>query len=510
MKGKYYIATAIPYTSAKPHIGNTYEAILADVIARYKRSKGYDVYFQTGTDEHGEKIETKARDKQITPQEHVDEVALEIKRIWDIMNVSYDNFVRTSNPKHKKTVQAIFQKLYNQGDIYLGKYKGYYCLACENFLTEKELIDGCCPDCGKKADVKEEDAYFLKLSKYQDQLMKYLNEHPDFIEPLSRKNEMINTFLKDGLNDLCVSRTSFKWGIPVSFDPKHVVYVWIDALSNYITGIDYDLETEKEKFKKLWPCDLHVVGKDVIRFHMIYWPIILMALDLPLPKKIYGHPWLLMGQDKMSKSKGNILYADDLVKLYGLDAVRYYVLQAMPFASDGSISYELLVDVINSDLVNNMGNLVKRTISMAQKYYDGDIRYLKSTNNLDESIIDYINNVSTELDKYMEKLEVAKALKTLFDLFNRLNKYIDETEPWNLFKNGDNRLMIVLFNLLEGIKVGASLLENFLPDTSKKILSQLKVSKENIYNINQKYSIKDENEILFYRIDKEKFLEDIC
>lgn len=507
---KYYIATAIPYTSAKPHIGNTYEAILADVLARYKRSKGFDVFFQTGTDEHGEKIANKAEEEGITPKEYADKISGEIRKIWDLMNVSYDYFIRTTDEKHVEVVQKIFKKLYDQGDIYLGKYKGYYCTPCESFFTEKDLIDGNCPDCGRKASLKEEDAYFLKLSKYQDRLIEFLENNPHFAVPESRKNEMINTFLKEGLTDLCVSRTSFDWGVPVLFDPKHVVYVWIDALTNYITSIGYDPDKSLEEFNKIWPCDLHVVGKDVMRFHMIYWPIILMCLDLPMPKQIYGHPWLLMGSDKMSKSKGNIMYADDLVKIFGVDPVRYYLLSAMPYSTDGSISYELLIDTINSDLVNNMGNLVKRTITMARKYYDGKLNYKESSSKLDLELIDFINNTMSKHDAYIERFEVSKALKEIFYLFDRLNKYIDQTEPWVLAKENNPYLETVLYNLLEGIKVGASLLSIYLPETSKNILKQINMASSTSYSKDNTYLIEEEPAILFNRLDKEKMLKELC
>ena len=508
---KYYISTAIAYTSAKPHIGNTYEIVLADAIARYKRQKGFDVYFQTGTDEHGEKIQQKAEEKGITPQAYVDQIANEIKRIWDIMDTSYDNFVRTTDKNHKEKVQKIFKKLYDQNDIYKGKYEGLYCTPCESFFTESQLIDGKCPDCGREVHKASEEAYFFRLSKYQDRLLQYIQNHPEFIQPESRKNEMINNFLKPGLQDLCVSRTSFTWGIPVDFDPKHVIYVWIDALSNYITNIGYDTEKPEEKFNKYWPADLHLIGKDIIRFHTIYWPILLMALDLPLPKQVFGHPWLLFGQDKMSKSKGNIMYADDLVNYFGVDAIRYYVLHEIPFANDGSISYELIIDRVNSDLANVLGNLVNRTISMANKYFDGKVTNKKIPTSYDSDLIEKISSLDKKVAEKMDKLEIGAALDEIFDLLRRSNKYIDETTPWILAKNPEEKekLETVIYNLLESIRVAAIELKPFLPSTSQKILEQLNTNiEEERFLEKQKY----ENSIpvpLFQRIVKEKKLKEI-
>ena len=502
-KQKYYISTAIAYTSAKPHIGNTYEIVLGDAIARYKRLKGFDVYFQTGTDEHGEKIELKAKEAGITPKEYVDNVAAQIKDIWDIMNTSYDRFVRTTDPKHECEVQKIFKKMYDKGDIYLGKYEGLYCTPCESFFTESQLVDGKCPDCGREVHKASEEAYFFKLSKYQDRLIEYYNTHPDFIKPDSRKNEMINNFIKPGLQDLCVSRTSFTWGIPVDFDPKHVIYVWLDALTNYITNIGYDVDNPSDEFKKYWPADLHLIGKDIVRFHSIYWPCFLMSLDIPLPKQIFGHPWLLFGNDKMSKSKGNILYADDLVKKYGVDAVRYYVLHEIPYANDGNLTDELLIERINSDLANILGNLVNRTITMANKYFDGNIKLATSSSNLDLELIDKVNNLGKNLDKKMDNLEVGAALDEIFDLLRRSNKYIDETAPWVLAKddNSKDRLENVIYNLLEAIRVSAVYLYPFMPNTSDEIFRQLNITdKSNCYNSKNIYStIKPEP--LFKRID---------
>ena len=502
-KQKYYISTAIAYTSAKPHIGNTYEIVLGDAIARYKRLKGFDVYFQTGTDEHGEKIELKAKEAGITPKEYVDNVAAQIKDIWDIMNTSYDRFVRTTDPKHECEVQKIFKKMYDKGDIYLGKYEGLYCTPCESFFTESQLVDGKCPDCGREVHKASEEAYFFKLSKYQDRLIEYYNTHPDFIKPDSRKNEMINNFIKPGLQDLCVSRTSFTWGIPVDFDPKHVIYVWLDALTNYITNIGYDVDNPSDEFKKYWPADLHLIGKDIVRFHSIYWPCFLMSLDIPLPKQIFGHPWLLFGNDKMSKSKGNILYADDLVKKYGVDAVRYYVLHEIPYANDGNLTDELLIERINSDLANILGNLVNRTITMANKYFDGNIKLATSSSNLDLEWIDKVNNLGKNLDKKMDNLEVGAALDEIFDLLRRSNKYIDETAPWVLAKddNSKDRLENVIYNLLEAIRVSAVYLYPFMPNTSDEIFRQLNITdKSNCYNSKNIYStIKPEP--LFKRID---------
>ena len=508
---KYYISTAIAYTSSKPHIGNTYEIVLADAIARYKREKGYDVYFQTGTDEHGQKIEEKAKEKGIEPQKYVDDVAKQIKDIWDIMNTSYDRFVRTTDKHHEEIVQKIFKKLYEQNDIYKGKYEGLYCTPCESFFTEKELIDGKCPDCGREVHKESEEAYFFKLSKYQDRLIKYIEEHPEFIKPESRKNEMINNFLKPGLQDLCVSRTSFKWGVPVDFDNEHVVYVWIDALTNYITNIGYDPSGSREEFKKYWPCDLHLVGKDIIRFHTIYWPIILMALDLPLPKQVFGHPWLLFGNDKMSKSKGNIIYADDLVKYFGCDAVRYYVLHEIPYANDGTITYDLMIEKINTDLANILGNLVNRTVAMANKYFEGKIENKKVNTEFDNSLIEMINELDEKVAEKMNNLEVGASLDLIFDLLKRSNKYIDETTPWILAKdeNEKDKLKTVLYNLLESIRVAAIELKPFLPETSENIIKQLNTTcKERKFEETTLYETGLQVP-LFQRIDKEKKLEEI-
>ena len=491
-KQKYYISTAIAYTSAKPHIGNTYEIVLGDAIARYKRLKGFDVYFQTGTDEHGEKIELKAKEAGITPKEYVDNIASQIKDIWDIMNTSYDRFVRTTDPKHEREVQKIFKKMYDKGDIYLGKYEGLYCTPCESFFTESQLVDGKCPDCGREVHKASEEAYFFKLSKYQDRLVEYYNTHPDFIKPDSRKNEMINNFIKPGLQDLCVSRTSFTWGIPVDFDPKHVIYVWLDALTNYITNIGYDVDNPSDEFKKYWPADLHLIGKDIVRFHSIYWPCFLMSLDIPLPKQIFGHPWLLFCNDKMSKSKGNILYADDLVKEYGVDAVRYYVLHEIPYANDGNLTNELLVERINSDLANVLGNLVNRTVAMGNKYFEGKVINPSVSDDVDNVLISMINELDKRVEVKMDTLEVGAALDEIFDLLRRSNKYIDETMPWVLAKdpNNSDRLQTVLYNLLESIRVSANLIRPFLPETADKILEQigntddsLKFNSSNTYNL---------------------------
>ena len=491
-KQKYYISTAIAYTSAKPHIGNTYEIVLGDAIARYKRLKGFDVYFQTGTDEHGEKIELKAKEAGMTPKEYVDNIASQIKDIWDIMNTSYDRFVRTTDPKHEREVQKIFKKMYDKGDIYLGKYEGLYCTPCESFFTESQLVDGKCPDCGREVHKASEEAYFFKLSKYQDRLIEYYNTHPDFIKPDSRKNEMINNFIKPGLQDLCVSRTSFTWGIPVDFDPKHVIYVWLDALTNYITNIGYDVDNPSDEFKKYWPADLHLIGKDIVRFHSIYWPCFLMSLDIPLPKQIFGHPWLLFGNDKMSKSKGNILYADDLVKEYGVDAVRYYVLHEIPYANDGNLTNELLVERINSDLANVLGNLVNRTVAMGNKYFEGKVINPSVSDDVDNVLISMINELDKRVEVKMDTLEVGAALDEIFDLLRRSNKYIDETMPWVLAKdpNNSDRLQTVLYNLLESIRVSANLIRPFLPETADKILEQigntddlLKFNPSNTYNL---------------------------
>ncbi len=508
---KYYISTAIAYTSGKPHIGNTYEIVLADAIARYKRQKGFDVYFQTGTDEHGEKIEIKAREQGVTPQEYVDKIAAEIKRIWDIMNTSYDRFVRTTDPDHEKKVQKIFKKMYDKGDIYLGKYEGLYCTPCESFFTESQLIDGKCPDCGREVHYASEEAYFFKLSKYQDKLVEYYNSHPDFIKPDSRKNEMINNFIKPGLQDLCISRTSFKWGIPVDFDPKHVIYVWLDALTNYITNIGYDVDNPTEEFKKYWPADLHLIGKDIIRFHTIYWPCFLMSLDLPLPKQIFGHPWLLFGNDKMSKSKGNIMYADDLVEWFGVDAIRYYVLHEIPYANDGSLTYELLIDRINSDLANILGNLVNRTITMANKYFDGTVKYLNRIEPLDKDLINSINLLDEKVEDKMSRLEIGSALDEIFDVLRKSNKYIDDTMPWSLAKEDNNkeRLMTVIYNLLESIRVCAVFLKPFLPSTSDNILDQLNISDDRREYVNNNTYNTNSPKPLFQRINKEEKLKEI-
>mgnify|MGYP005961436465 FL=1 len=510
MKPKYYIATAIAYASAKPHIGNTYEIVLADSIARYKRSRGFDVYFQTGTDEHGEKIEQKAISAGISPKEYVDNISREIKNIWDTMNTSYDKFVRTTDEHHKKVVQHIFEYLYQKGDIYLGQYNGMYCTPCESFWTESQLVDGKCPDCGRDVEPRCEEAYFFKMSKYQDKLIEYIETHPEFIQPVSRKNEMINNFLRPGLQDLCVSRTTFDWGIRVPFNDKHVVYVWIDALTNYITNIGYDVNNESEEFKKWWPCDLHLIGKDIIRFHTIYWPILLMALDLPLPKQVFGHPWLLMNNDKMSKSKGNILYADDLVNFFGVDAIRYYLLHEIPFQNDGTISYELIIERINSDLANILGNLVNRTISMSQKYFDGEITNKNINDILDEEFIEPIKNLPSEVDKAMDKLEIGNAIDKIFDVLRKSNKYIDDTTPWSLAKDDSkkDRLETVLYNLLESIKVCGSELMPFLPDTAGEILRQINTELSNKFETSNKYNVL-QPEPIFMRIDVAKKLEEI-
>ena len=508
---KYYITTAIAYASAKPHIGNTYEIVLADAIARYKRLKGFDVYFQTGTDEHGEKIEQKALAAHQEPQEYVDNVSQEIKRIWDLMNTSYDKFVRTTDKTHKEVVGRLFEKLYNQGDIYLDRYEGWYCTPCESFWTETQLVDGKCPDCGREVTKRSEEAYFFKLSKYQDRLIQYIEDHPDFIQPESRKNEMINNFLKPGLQDLCVSRTTFDWGIRVPFDDKHIVYVWIDALSNYITNIGYDVDGGDENFKKWWPADLQLVGKDIIRFHTIYWPILLMALDIPLPKKVFGHPWLLMNNDKMSKSKGNILYADELVDLFGVDAVRYYLLHEIPFASDGTISYELIMERINSDLANVLGNLVNRTISMANKYFGGSISNKKISEEVDQPYLQLLNSLEERVENKMARLEIGLALDEIFDTLRASNKYIDDTMPWALAKNEAelDRLETVLYNLLEGIRVCSIFLEPYLPDTAKEIQRQLGLSERTMKYVSTNSYQVTEPTPLFMRIDIPKKLAEI-
>ncbi len=515
MKEKFYISTAIAYTSAKPHIGNTYEIVLADAIARYKRITGYDVYFQTGTDEHGQKIELKAKEKNVTPQEYVDDIAKEIKNIWDVMNTSYDKFVRTTDKKHEEIVAKIFKKLYDQGDIYKGEYSGLYCTPCESFWTESQLVDGKCPDCGREVKSAHEEAYFFKLDKYAKMLEEYINTHDDFIKPEARKNEIINNFIKPGLQDLCVSRTSFKWGIPVSFDDNHVIYVWIDALSNYITFLGYDLEEQTESFKKYWPADIHLIGKDILRFHTIYWPIMLMALDLPLPKQIFGHPWILFNSDKMSKSKGNIVYADDLVREFGVDAVRYYMLHEIPYASDGIFTYELFIERINSDLANILGNLVNRTISMSKKYFNGIVTNPHVEEAIDEELKTLVLETPKRVEEKMSDLRIADAIDLIFDIFRRSNKYIDETMPWVLAKEEakQDRLRTVLYNLLESIRSGAILLEAYLPDTSKRIFEQLNVENKGIASINfagiPEGLVLNNPEPLFIRIDKEKKLEEL-
>ena len=513
-KEKFYIATAIAYTSAKPHLGNTYEIVLADAIARYKRLTGYDVYFQTGTDEHGQKIEEKAALANKEPQEFVDEMSLEVRRIWDSMNTSYDKFVRTTNLTHEKVVAKVFKKLYDQGDIYKGYYEGLYCTPCESFFTESQLVDGKCPDCGRDVHQEKEEAYFFKLSNYSSVLEKYLDEHPDFIEPISRKNEIVNNFIKPGIQDLCVSRTTFDWGITVDFDPKHVVYVWLDALLNYITFLGYDLAGESEEFKRYWPCDVHLIGKDILRFHTIYWPIILMALDLPLPKKIFGHPWLLFGNDKMSKSKGNIVYADDLANTFGVDAVRYYLLHEIPFSSDGNYTNELLIDRYNSDLANILGNLVNRTISMAHKYFDGEVIEPTCPEEIDNELISLIIKTNDIVEDKMNNYRIADAIDAIFEVFRRSNKYIDETTPWLLAKDETkkDRLATVLYNLLESIRHGAVLLQAFLPDTAKEIFHQLNTENNNYDSIKDftgmDIGIKlNEPKPLFERLDKDKMLE---
>ena len=500
-KQKYYITTAIAYTSGKPHIGNTYEIVLADAIARYKRSQGYDVFFQTGTDEHGQKIELKAEEAGVTPKEFVDGVSAEIKKIWDLMDTSYDKFIRTTDEDHEKQVQKIFKKLYDQGDIYKGHYKGMYCTPCESFFTESQLVDGKCPDCGREVQPAKEEAYFFKMSKYADRLIEHINTHPEFIQPVSRKNEMMNNFLLPGLQDLCVSRTSFKWGIPVDFDDKHVVYVWLDALTNYITGIGYDADGDStEQYAKLWPADLHLIGKDIIRFHTIYWPIFLMALGLPLPKQVFGHPWLLQGDGKMSKSKGNVLYADELVDFFGVDAVRYFVLHEMPFENDGVITWELMVERLNSDLANTLGNLVNRTVSMTNKYFGGVVSDKGAAEDVDADLKAVIDNTPKAVDAKMDGLRVADAITEIFNLFKRCNKYIDETMPWALAKDEEkkDRLETVLWNLIQGISAGARLLESFMPSTSKKILDQLGDG-----------HVTEKPEILFQRLDLEEVMKKV-
>ena len=517
-KEKFYMTTAIAYTSGKPHIGNTYEIVLADSIARFKRQQGYDVFFQTGTDEHGQKIELKAEEAGITPKEYVDNVSTEIKRIWDLMNTSYDKFIRTTDDYHEKQVQKIFKKLYDQGDIYKGHYEGMYCTPCESFFTESQLVDGKCPDCGRPCTPAKEEAYFFKMSKYAPRLIKYINEHPKFIQPVSRKNEMMNNFLLPGLQDLCVSRTSFSWGIPVDFDPKHVTYVWLDALTNYITGIGYDCDgNSSELFNKNWPADLNLIGKDIIRFHTIYWPIFLMALDLPLPKQVFGHPWLLQGDGKMSKSKGNVIYADDLVDFFGVDAVRYFVLHEMPFENDGVITWELMVERLNSDLANTLGNLVNRTISMSNKYFDGVVTKTGVEEDVDADLKAVVTGTRAKVAAKMEDLRVADSITEIFNLFKRCNKYIDETMPWALAKDEakKDRLAEVLYNLVESITIGASLLESFMPETTEKILAQLNGEKRSYEELDQfglypsGNKVTDKPEILFQRLDLKEILEKV-
>lgn len=518
MSKKYYISTAIAYASAKPHIGNTYEIVLADAIARYKRLTGYQVYFQTGTDEHGQKIAEKAKDAGLDPQVYVDGVSLEIRRIWDLMNTTYDRFVRTSNPAHKEMVQKIFKKLYDQGDIYKSVYEGWYCVADEAFYTESQIVDGKCPDCGALVRKEKEEAYFFKLDKYAKRLEDYINDNPQFIQPESRKNEIINNFIKPGLQDLCVSRTTFTWGIPVTFDPGHVVYVWIDALSNYITFLGYDVDgNQGEDFKNYWPADVHLIGKDIIRFHTIYWPIMLMALDIPLPKQVFGHPFIQMGSDKMSKSKGNIMYADDLVKHFGVDAVRYNMLHEIPFGNDGNLTYEILIERINSDLANVLGNLVNRTITMSQKYFGGVVVAPTKKEAIDDELISLVLESKNKVEASMNTLHVAEAIDHIFEIFRRCNKYIDETTPWALAKDEVNhdRLATVMYNLLESIRQGAVLLQAFLPETSDKIFKQLNTENRLIESLQTfdglDIGIKLNNpEPLFARIDKEKKLEEIA
>ena len=518
-KQKYYITTAIAYTSGKPHIGNTYEVVLADAIARYKRQQGYDVFFQTGTDEHGQKIELKAEEAGITPKEFVDNVSTEIRRIWDLMNTSYDKFIRTTDEDHEKQVKKIFKKMYAKGDIYKGHYEGMYCTPCESFFTESQLVDGKCPDCGRPCVPAKEEAYFFKMSKYADKLIDYINTHPDFIQPESRKNEMMNNFLLPGLQDLCVSRTSFKWGIPVDFDPKHVVYVWLDALTNYITGIGYDCDGEStEQFKQLWPADLHLIGKDIIRFHTIYWPIFLMSLDLPLPKQVFGHPWLLQGDGKMSKSKGNVLYADELVDFFGVDAVRYFVLHEMPFENDGVITWELMVERLNSELANTLGNLVNRTISMSNKYFGGVVENKGVAEPVDDDLKNFILSVPAKVNEKMDKLRVADAMTEVFTIFKRCNKYIDDTMPWALAKDEEkkDRLATVLYNLVEGICIGATLLKSFMPETTERILAQLSAEDRTLEDLNtfglypSGNKVTEKPEILFARLDLKEVMEKVA
>ena len=518
-KKKFYMTTAIAYTSGKPHIGNTYEIVLADSIARFKRQQGYDVFFQTGTDEHGQKIELKAEEKGVTPKAFVDEVSTEIKRIWDLMNTSYDKFIRTTDADHEKQVQKIFKKLYDKGDIYKGHYEGMYCTPCESFFTESQLVDGKCPDCGREVQPAKEEAYFFRMSKYADRLIEHINTHPEFIQPVSRKNEMMNNFLLPGLQDLCVSRTSFKWGIPVDFDPKHVVYVWLDALTNYITGIGYDCDgNSSEQFKKDWPADLHLIGKDIIRFHTIYWPIFLMALDLPLPKQVFGHPWLLQGDGKMSKSKGNVIYADELVDFFGVDAVRYFVLHEMPFENDGVITWELMVERLNSELANTLGNLVNRTISMSNKYFGGVVENKGVTEPVDDDLKNFILSVPAKVNEKMDKLRVADAMTEVFTIFKRCNKYIDETMPWALAKDEEkkDRLATVLYNLVEGICIGAVLLKSFMPETTERILAQLNAQDRELEDLKtfglypSGNKVTEKPEILFARLDLKEVLAKVA
>ena len=517
-KGKFYMTTAIAYTSGKPHIGNTYEIVLADAIARFRRQEGYDVYFQTGTDEHGQKIQEKAEKAGITPKEYVDNVAGEVKRIWDLMNTSYDNFVRTTDEDHEKQVKKIFKKLYDKGDIYKGSYEGLYCTPCESFWTESQLVDGKCPDCGREVQPAKEEAYFFKMSKYADKLINYINEHPEFIQPVSRKNEMMNNFLLPGLQDLCVSRTSFSWGIPVDFDPKHVVYVWLDALTNYITKIGYDADgNSSDLFNKNWPADLHLIGKDIIRFHTIYWPIFLMALDLPLPKQVFGHPWLLQGGEKMSKSKGNVIYADDMADLFGVDATRYFVLHEMPFENDGIITWDLVIERYNSDLANILGNLVNRTISMSNKYFDGVVKSTGVTEEVDADLKAVVTSARDKVAEKMKNLRVADAITEVFNLFRRCNKYIDETAPWVLAKDeaAKDRLAEVLYNLVESITIGVCLLKSFLPETADRILAQLNAGMREYDNLDKfglyenGNKVTDKPEILFARLDAKEIMPKI-
>lgn len=517
-KGKYYITTAIAYASGKPHIGNTYEIIMADAIARYKRLAGFDVFFQTGTDEHGQKIELKAKEAGVTPKEYVDKTAAVVKEIWDLMNTSYDKFIRTTDDYHEKQVQKIFERLYKQGDIYKSEYEGLYCTECEAFWTESQLVDGKCPDCGREVHKEKEESYFFRMSKYADRLIKYIEDHPEFIQPESRKNEMINNFLKPGLQDLCVSRTSFKWGIPVTFDPKHVVYVWIDALSNYITGIGYDCDgNSSEQFKKYWPADLHLIGKDIIRFHTIYWPIMLLALDLPLPKQVFGHPWMLVGEDKISKSRGNAIYADDLVHFFGVDAVRYFALSEMPFAQDGSITWQLVIERINSDLANIYGNLVNRTIAMTNKYFGGTLSQPNCEESLDEELKKCAADTVKKVDEKMDQLRIADAIDAAFDLLRRCNKYIDETTPWVLAKDESkkDRLNTVLYNLLEGIRIATVLLSSFIPQTAQEVFKQIN-TKQTDYdsiltwgNYEKNNTVTSTPQVLFARLDSEKTMEEV-